>query len=333
MPAATSARPRRHADRSCVRVVALAALAVPARADMFGPIARSGGHARRRPTAAGGIRAGQRDLRRRRVCRLRRCRRRRNGGVARGPRDARRSRSSPAATDGAAVDQRRRPLRQLHHETRANPNSSRAHAGSGTNRRQRRTRKPNRAGERLRARHGSRRRGPRCLRVASAVNGSSEPLTYAGAGTEHGSVAAAGAAISADGREVAFVTTAVSNLVGTRRGTPAPPLQVRCDTSTVGRNDPRQRRIRSGQRRRRAKPVAAGGAARSTIGRPTHSPRRSPNTAAGSKQTARRARRSAPTGRRSPGWGQRRPAGPNAGRRKPPAGIHRAAVAPDRRTR
>jgi Tol biopolymer transport system component len=50
--------------------------------------------------------------------------------------------------------------------------------------------------------------------VASAPSGSSEPLTYsAAAGTVFGSAAAGRSAISADGNEVAFVTTAVSDLV------------------------------------------------------------------------------------------------------------------------
>ena len=61
--------------------------------------------------------------------------------------------------------------------------------------------------------------------VVSAVNGSDEPLSYEGAGTEKGSVAAGAAAISADGQEVAFVTTAVSNLVGP--ATPAMQVAVR----------------------------------------------------------------------------------------------------------
>jgi hypothetical protein len=50
--------------------------------------------------------------------------------------------------------------------------------------------------------------------AASAPSGSSEPLSYSSAaGTEFGSAAAGRSAISADGNEVAFVTTAVSNLV------------------------------------------------------------------------------------------------------------------------
>ena len=61
--------------------------------------------------------------------------------------------------------------------------------------------------------------------VASAANGSGAPLTYAEAGSELGSVAAGGSAISADGNEVAFVTTAVSNLAGP--GTPALQVAVR----------------------------------------------------------------------------------------------------------
>jgi len=68
--------------------------------------------------------------------------------------------------------------------------------------------------------------------AASAPSGSTEPLTYgASAGTLFGAAAAGRSAISADGNEVAFVTTAVSNLLKypaieeeeERRGeTPAP---------------------------------------------------------------------------------------------------------------
>jgi WD40-like Beta Propeller Repeat len=49
--------------------------------------------------------------------------------------------------------------------------------------------------------------------VASAANGSAEPLEYHGAGTTLGASAAPRSAINAEGDEVAFVTTAVSNLV------------------------------------------------------------------------------------------------------------------------
>jgi hypothetical protein len=63
---------------------------------------------------------------------------------------------------------------------------------------------------------------PGAFVVASAVNGSGEALTYSESDHQHGAVAAAGSAISADGQEVAFVTTATSNLAGP--GTP--PLQV-----------------------------------------------------------------------------------------------------------
>jgi len=50
------------------------------------------------------------------------------------------------------------------------------------------------------------------FKVASARNGSDEPLTYSGAETRRGAVAIGRSAISADGNEVAFVTTAVSDL-------------------------------------------------------------------------------------------------------------------------
>ncbi|HVR04763.1 MAG TPA: hypothetical protein VMS02_01900 [Solirubrobacteraceae bacterium] len=49
--------------------------------------------------------------------------------------------------------------------------------------------------------------------LASAANGSSEPLDYQSPSTTLGASAAPRSAISADGGEVAFVTTAVSNLV------------------------------------------------------------------------------------------------------------------------
>jgi len=49
--------------------------------------------------------------------------------------------------------------------------------------------------------------------VVSAPSGSTEPLEYLAAGTTLGASAAGRSAISADGNEVAFVTTAVSNLV------------------------------------------------------------------------------------------------------------------------
>ena len=53
----------------------------------------------------------------------------------------------------------------------------------------------------------------RAFKVVSAVNGSEEPLTYAGTPTKEGSAATGRSAIDAEGNEVAFVTTAVSNLV------------------------------------------------------------------------------------------------------------------------
>jgi hypothetical protein len=49
--------------------------------------------------------------------------------------------------------------------------------------------------------------------LASAANGTSEALEYHAAGTTLGASAAGRSAISADGSEVAFVTTAVSNIV------------------------------------------------------------------------------------------------------------------------
>ncbi len=53
----------------------------------------------------------------------------------------------------------------------------------------------------------------RAFKVVSAVNDSEEPLTYAGTSTSTGSAAVGRSAIDAAGNEVAFVTTAVSNLV------------------------------------------------------------------------------------------------------------------------
>lgn len=67
---------------------------------------------------------------------------------------------------------------------------------------------------------------PCAFTLVSAVNGKAEGLTYQDAGArEYGAVAGGRSAISADGREVAFVTTAVSNLAG--EGTPAMQVAVR----------------------------------------------------------------------------------------------------------
>ncbi len=73
--------------------------------------------------------------------------------------------------------------------------------------------------------------------LASAVNGSAVGLSYATESTTLGSVAAGRSALSADGREVAFETTAVSNLANPERlgslgvvegpETPAPQIAVR----------------------------------------------------------------------------------------------------------
>jgi Tol biopolymer transport system component len=68
---------------------------------------------------------------------------------------------------------------------------------------------------------------PPSYELASAVNGSSAGLTYAGAG---GSLASGRVALSADGRRVVFFTTAVSDLTsgpgGSTEGTPTPAGQV-----------------------------------------------------------------------------------------------------------
>jgi WD40 repeat protein len=74
---------------------------------------------------------------------------------------------------------------------------------------------------------------PCAFTLGSAANGSSTGLTYEPSGTgsreseedNYGSLAAARSAISADGRKVVFVTTAISNLAGT--GTPAMQVAVR----------------------------------------------------------------------------------------------------------
>lgn len=65
--------------------------------------------------------------------------------------------------------------------------------------------------------------------AVSAPSGSSEPLEYSGAGIRAGASAAGRTAISADGREVVFVTTAISNLLepGAPPATPAFQVAVR----------------------------------------------------------------------------------------------------------
>jgi hypothetical protein len=54
---------------------------------------------------------------------------------------------------------------------------------------------------------------PGAFTIVSAANGSEEPLTYAGGSTKTGSTAVGRSAIDAEGNEVAFVTTAVSDLL------------------------------------------------------------------------------------------------------------------------
>jgi len=67
---------------------------------------------------------------------------------------------------------------------------------------------------------------PGAFRLASAVNGTEEALTYtAAAPAEYGSLAAGRTALSANGQEVTFVTTAISNLAGPE--TPAMQVAVR----------------------------------------------------------------------------------------------------------
>lgn len=63
--------------------------------------------------------------------------------------------------------------------------------------------------------------------LVSAVNGKSEGLTYEGleGSSRYGSVASGRTAISADGRHVAFVTTAISNLLEPSEAV-TPPMQV-----------------------------------------------------------------------------------------------------------
>jgi hypothetical protein len=63
---------------------------------------------------------------------------------------------------------------------------------------------------------------PGAFTLVSAVNGKTEGLSYEGSSGD-GSVAAGRSAISASGEKVAFVTTAVSNLVACESGAPAEP--------------------------------------------------------------------------------------------------------------
>jgi hypothetical protein len=68
--------------------------------------------------------------------------------------------------------------------------------------------------------------GPAEYTLASAVAGSAQGLTYEpSGGSSYGSVASGRSALSADGRKVVFVTTAVSNLAGAK--TPALQVAVR----------------------------------------------------------------------------------------------------------
>ncbi len=58
---------------------------------------------------------------------------------------------------------------------------------------------------------------PACpFELASAVDGGEEALAYEAGGTEYGSLATGRTALSGDGRKVAFVTSAVSDLIGPR---------------------------------------------------------------------------------------------------------------------
>lgn len=66
---------------------------------------------------------------------------------------------------------------------------------------------------------------PCAYTLASAVDGSSAGLTYEPGDPRFGSLAAGRTALSGDGRKVAFVTTAISNLAGP--GTPAMQVAVR----------------------------------------------------------------------------------------------------------
>ncbi len=126
-------------------------------------------------------------------------------------------------------------------------------------------------------------------------------------GTLYGSVASGRSALSANGSEVVFVTTAVSNLDGPE--TPALQVAVRdLDTDSTqlvsvalrpgDRERPRSIRRPDGRNRSRAKKEGS------------HTARSTPQAAPTAVQTARRirlcnrpwARRSAPTARRSHGW-------------------------------
>jgi WD40-like Beta Propeller Repeat len=62
------------------------------------------------------------------------------------------------------------------------------------------------------AKEEARQPAERAFVVASAANGSEEPLTYPAGSTTVGSIASGRTALSAEGREVVFVTTAVSDL-------------------------------------------------------------------------------------------------------------------------
>ncbi len=157
---------------------------------------------------------------------------------------------------------------------------------------------------------------PGAFTLVSAVNGSAQGLTYEPAGEpktaqrefeekSYGAEASGRSALSANGQEVAFVTTAVSNLDGP--GTPA--LQVAVRNLPDRDHAAGQRRLRPRDRRVRRSPRPAGPSrcrrpkappptARST--RPASPPR---SSALGLHPDAdRSARRSAPMARRSPGW-------------------------------
>ncbi len=197
---------RRAAARAW-RCAALATLA-PRRAptssgrSRWSPRARSA--ARRPQQAEYAHDAG--DLRRRALRRLRRLGRRRHRRVAARPRH-RRDRTGRRRRRRAALDQRRRALRQLHQHRR--PRARR--------RQRRRTQTCGCATWNPAAGEPAVHRSPR--RVNGSTKGAHLRVRRESAqeDSDFGAVAAGRSAISADGQEVAFVTTAVSNLVAIRR--------------------------------------------------------------------------------------------------------------------
>ncbi len=142
--------------------------------------------------------------------------------------------------------------------------------------------------------------------LASAVDGGEEALSY-GASIEagrYGSLAAGRTALSADGRRVVFVTTAVSDLLGPRPpqapATPALQVAVRdLDTDTtqlVSVRDAGRLGTAAGVRPRKRERQSGRSTRRVRRRRPSDPPKPTEEPPVPS------ARRSAPTARRSRGW-------------------------------